>query len=285
MNDLRFDPDRLSSRDRRRKRQRRQARLKRFLLCVLLLGFLIMIFFFWSFLSRRYSFDDQPKSLMNSTPWYEESPVVSFFTPTSTITPTSTPTVPSPTPTATATFTPTVSPTSTLSPTPKLRPRTATAEGLVSRPADLLSIAETTMVALHGGSPEGTPEAEPEMWFEVLGDPGTLNADEIYTNAACSWMGVAGVLTDTRGEFIVGLYIQVGGFPNGEVKETLSGLYPNYGESGYEITIARPVQEFEQPLWIQVLNQNHMPVSNKFFFKPSSDCEKSLVLINFQKNR
>jgi len=98
-------------------------------------------------------------------------------------------------------------------------------------------------------------------------------------------MGVAGLVNDSRGDPIIGLYVQVGNFEDGEIRETLSGLFPIYGESGYEITIARPVQTIAEPLWIQLLNEQHVPVSERVYFQPVDSCDRSLILINFQKTR
>ena len=95
-------------------------------------------------------------------------------------------------------------------------------------------------------------------------------------------MGVAGVLIDKRSQPQIGFFVQVG-FADGSLIETLSGLFPGYGDSGYEITLARPVQAFDKPVWIQILDQNRLPASEKVYFRPSSDCSKSLTIINFQR--
>ena len=73
------------------------------------------------------------------------------------------------------------------------------------------------------------------------------------------------------------------GFADGSMIETLSGLFPGYGDSGYEVTLARPVQKFDKPVWIQVLDEHRLPASEKVYFRPSSDCSKSLTMINFQR--
>ncbi len=214
-----------------------------------------------------------------------------FSTVTGTPTFTATATVPTATISVTPTETATVTPTSTVSPTPKLRTRTPSAgERLpTSTPLLLLNAAETEIAALKVAetaiSISTPPYATPDAWFEMQGRPGAVNADIIYPNAECSWMGVAGLVNDVRGDPIMGKYVQVGNFEDGEIRETLSGLFPIYGESGYEITIARPVQEIPHPLWIQLLNEAHVPISEKIYFKPSSSCDRSLVLINFQRIR
>ena len=46
---------------------------------------------------------------------------------------------------------------------------------------------------------------------------------------------------------------------------------------------SRPVQAFDKPVWIQVLDSDRAQASEKVYFKPSSDCSKSLIMINFQR--
>lgn len=285
----RYDPDLLDRLDRRRKKKRRDSCLNRILALLILVTFFVAVFFGSILISR----DTQPKEDKNriQTQWFEQTFSVLFSTVTLPPTETATPTVPTPTTTSTPTVTATVTHTPTLSATPRLRTRTpSNGEALPSStPLMLLNAAETEIAVLKAqetaANPALTPLATPDQWYNIQGQPGAINADIIYPNANCSWMGIAGQVTDARGNPIVGLYIQVGVFENDEIRETLSGLFPIYGESGYEITIARPVQEIDYPLWIQLLNEAHVPVSEKTYFKPSKNCDRSLILINFAKIR
>lgn len=184
-----------------------------------------------------------------------------FVTPTGTATLTMTATVPTATVTPLPSETPTPTATATLTSTPRIGTRTPR------------------------GNAETSADSEPLTGerFSVLGQPGAINANVMYPNSNCSWMGVAGIATDARGEPMIGYYVRVGGFENGEEKETMTGLFEAYGESGYEITLARPVQEIKGPLWIQMYNPERKPVSEKTYFDPSERCERSLILINFQR--
>ncbi len=276
-----YEQDPLDLRYRRQRRLQRERRFKWFLtLIAILLIILIAVIF------RRIALEHFDRSykapIENPTYWYEETGDGLFSTITPTITLTPTATVPSATPTPTATLTPTVTLTPTLTPTPKLRPR-KTVEG---NPADLLMQAESTLAALRAAAENENNEAETfsEIWFELLGGFSTFDAAEVYPNSDCSWMGIAGILIDTRGDPQIGYYVQIG-LPDGTVEETLSGLFPGYGESGYELTLARPVQAFDQPVWIRILDQDRRPASEQIYFRPSSDCSKSLTMANFQRKR
>ena len=271
-----YEPDPLSLRARRQQRLRRERRIKWFLALAAILVIIVIAVIFRRFTISHFIGDYKAPN-ENPTYWFEQTQEILFLTATPTITQTPTATVPSPTATATMTYTPTISPTPTLTPTPKLRPR-ITVEG---NAADLLAQAESTRTAKYFS--EGSGQYS-EDWFEMLGSPSTFNASEVYPNADCTWMGVAGILVDKRGDPQIGYYVQVG-FADGSMVETLSGLFPGYGESGYEITLGRPVHAFDKPIWIQILDENRLPASEKIYFRPSSNCAKSLTMINFQKIR
>ena len=264
---------------RRRNRARRERRIK-WLLTVAAILVIILIAILFRRIALEHFGGDYKAPIENPTYWFEQTQGVAFSTITPTVTMTSTPTVPTPTFTATTTPTPTISPTPTLTPTPKLRPR-KTVEGIA---ADTLLQAESTRVALlEAQKPDVTKEAA-DAWFELLGKMTSLDASEVYPNAECTWMGAAGVLVDKRGDPQIGYYVEIG-FPDGSTVETISGLFPDYGESGYELTIARPVVQMDSPIWIRILDQDRFPASEQIYFRPSSDCAKSLTMINFQRIR
>jgi len=269
-----YESDPLDIRDRRRRRRQREQRIK-WLLTILAVIVIILIAVIFRRIAQQQFKDEFKAPLENPTYWYEQTQDILFLTTTPTPTQSPTPTVPTPTFTPTVTFTPTLSPTPTLTPTPKLRPR-KTVEG---NAADLLALAESTLTVKHFSQ---EVEQYSEAWFQPLGRPSSFDAAEVYPNADCTWMGVAGTLTDNRNEPQIGYYIQVG-FADGSMIETLSGLFPGYGDSGYEVTLARPVQKFDKPVWIQVLDEHRLPASEKVYFRPSSDCSKSLTMINFQR--
>lgn len=258
-----FDPDLLNRRAERRARLRR-ARVRRFLFAVL--AVLMISGVIWMMVR---SFKKRGDLL--ATPTAEETKIQAyqtlydalFVTPTRTPTLTMTATVP----TATATPLPSETPTPTSTATSTSTPRIGTRTPRGAAAATTNPVSETL-----------TGER-----FSVLGQPGAINANVMYPNSNCSWMGVAGIATDARGDPMIGYYVRVGGFEDGEERETMTGLFEIYGESGYEITIARPVQAIKGPLWIQMYNPEREPVSEKTYFDPSERCERSLILINFQR--
>lgn len=278
------EPDLIERRIKLRKQRRQKSCISQFLLILFLLVLLVAFFF-----ARTVSKRNQPyikASDYEKTRWYEQTSEILFLTPTASLTASSTPTVPSPTPTVTSSVTATPTLTLTATATARLQTNTPVAYHPSGTPMLQLNAAETEIVrTLNAAAQPPTAVPTPDMWFEMIGNPGVVNADLIYANAGCSWMGVGGLVSDARGDPIIGVHIQVGGFADETIREALSGQFPVYGESGYEITLARPVQEFKDPLWIQLLNDALIPVSEKIYFKPSSSCEKSLILINFKKTK
>lgn len=259
------DPD-LEDRIRRRKRKKRRKKGSSILFALLIILCVVAIVFFAVlFIIRR---ADKPGSNSTQEPtglWYESTSGVSFYSPTPSQTSSLTPTVPTATPTATLT------PTRTMTSTPRLASPIPTDTAI---PEEFL---ETYVPQLSGDYSD--------EWYEIYGKPGTVSAGLIYDNVECTWMGIAGIITDYLGNPLSGVRVQVGGFANGEVRETLSGLFPSYGESGYEITLARPVQEIEEMLWIQLVNTDGQPVSEQANFHPVNSCDNNLILINFQKTK
>ncbi len=137
-----------------------------------------------------------------------------------------------------------------------------------------------TEVPTKGPSPTPTPGG---MSFIVMaGYPkGLPNIG--HTDMGCNWMGVAGQVKDLSQSPISGLTIQLGGTLEGKVVEqlTLTGLATQYGQGGFEFTIADHTVASHGTLWLQLLDQAGLPLSNKTYFDTYPDCEKNLVLIYF----
>lgn len=301
MSGPKYDPDILERRAKRRKKKRRAD----FLAVVRFLLFVAGVIAVGMLLIRRANprLVTMTATVTIDMASFERTYDSIFVTPTGTMTPTVTPTQPTPTASSTMTATATVTPTATVTSTPRLSTRTPSSNAVpTGTPLMLLAAAETEIVRTQSGeAPGATGTPLPEIQYAVVGYPGAMNADVVYPNSQCSWMGVAGIVTDLRGEPMTGLFVRVGGFTNGiegepegenaienvgdqgDVRETMTGLFEIYGPSGYEITLARPVQAIPGPLWIQLYNEAREPISEKVYFEPSERCDRSLILINFQK--
>lgn len=106
-------------------------------------------------------------------------------------------------------------------------------------------------------------------------------------NRDCNWMGVAGRIIDLQGRHATGIYVHLGGNFNGESMDftSLSGTALDYGQSGYEFTLSQQPIASSKTLWIQLIDQSGLPLSDRFPFDTYAECEKNLILISFKQIR
>ena len=63
----------------------------------------------------------------------------------------------------------------------------------------------------------------------------------------------------------------------------MTGTAPEYGKGGYEFVLADQPIASTNTLWIQLLDQADLPLSDKIYFSTYDTCEQNLILINFQQ--
>ncbi len=199
---------------------------------------------------------------------------------TPSLTPTATPTdlpteTPTATPTATATVTltptvtrtPTITPTFTLSPTNTLIPPTATPTATAT---------PTPTVTPIGPTPTPTTE------FPFIVQPDSLILRANFANAAgCNWQGIAGQVTTTGGDPVIGVQVRVNG-TDIEQRTTLTGTNTFYGPSGWEVVLGNQPRTglYTVELWANGTRVS--PVVEIVF--PGS-CQQNLATVNFIQTR
>ncbi len=85
---------------------------------------------------------------------------------------------------------------------------------------------------------------------------------------------------------MVSLFIQLGGTLEGQLIETklsMTGTAPEYGKGGYEFFISSKPTDSSKTLWVQLMDQANLPLSDKIYFNTYASCEKNLILINFSQ--
>ena len=121
---------------------------------------------------------------------------------------------------------------------------------------------------------EGSPSAVQNLFHPELG---------------CDWMGVGGQVVDMSEAPVTGLIIRLGGNLPGVVLPqpmlSLTGVALNYGPGGYEFQLAEKPVGSKGSLWVQLLDQVGIPLSEKVAFDTFNDCGKNLILINFKQVR
>ncbi len=109
-----------------------------------------------------------------------------------------------------------------------------------------------------------------------------------HPDAGCNWMGVAGQVFDLSGAPVSGQQVRVGGSLLGAPIELLSltGVTTAYGNNGfYEFTLGEKPVNSTGTLWVQLLDQSGLPMSDKIYFDTYDACEKNLIFVNFKQVR
>jgi hypothetical protein len=187
--------------------------------------------------------------------------------------------LPTPTPTPKSVLPPTWTPVASLTPTQ------ANTQTPVNTPIP------TEEGQTGGGEEEGEQEILGDMPVVLHeGSPQYIPATSFHPDLGCNWMGVAGQVIDINGAPVQGLIIEVGGTLGGRNigNPTIlqaTGLATAYGEAGYEVKLADQPVDTNGTLWIQVLDQAALPLSEKIYFYTFKDCQKNLVIIYFKQIR
>jgi hypothetical protein len=173
-----------------------------------------------------------------------------------------------------ATWTPTIEPTlpptetpvptDTLPPTPTPLTLTPTTTNTLPPPAEGYPYEVRT----------GSPKAIPNIYHPEL---------------ACNWMGIGGQVVDMNDAPVTGLIIRLGGGAQGisvgPNTYTLTGVALTYGRSGYEFKLADAPVDSRGRLWVQILNQAGVPLSEQVYFDTFESCEQNLIIIDFKQVR
>jgi hypothetical protein len=182
-------------------------------------------------------------------------------------------TLPTATPTPKYQLPPTWTPTATPLPTntPEPSPTPLPTETVVPTLAP-----ETPAATVEGGMPyvllQGDPKAVPN-----IGQP----------LAGCNWTGVAGQALGIDGAPVIGVFIELTGTFSGQsvYHLTMTGLAPQYGPGGYEITLGDRPLDSDDALTVQLFDQAMLPLSDKVTFDTFEDCDRNLILVNFKQVR
>ena len=120
------------------------------------------------------------------------------------------------------------------------------------------------------------------------GSPSAISGADFHQTGGCDWSGVAGQAVSLNGEAVRGLFVELGGsMPGVESVDNLvmTGLAPQYGQGGFEITLANTLVASTGTLWIQLLDAQNLPLSDRIYFDTYDDCQKNLVIIYFSQVR
>ena len=129
-----------------------------------------------------------------------------------------------------------------------------------------------------------TPTATPKAPFSA--NVKYIDSTLFHSEAACNWQGVGGTVKDVNNADMLRMTIRLVGFYNGKTKNelTVSSIAPAYGQSGYEFFLGTVPIASKGQLYIQLLDQAGLPLSDNIYLDTFNDCSKNLAIVTFKKN-
>jgi len=129
-----------------------------------------------------------------------------------------------------------------------------------------------------------TPTATPKAPFSATVT--YIASTIIHQDAACNWQGIGGTVVDASNADMLRMTVSLSGTYNGRTKNelTVSSIAPAYGKSGFEFVLGTVPISSKGDLFLQLLDQSGLPLSDKIYVDTFNDCAKNLVLVRLKKN-
>jgi hypothetical protein len=184
--------------------------------------------------------------------------------------------------------TPTLTPTATLI---QLEPTWTASPTLFVTPTDtprptFTPLPTDTPFSLVPPTRTPKPTSTPKAPFTA--SVSNVESSLVHPDLACAqWAGIGGTVIDNNGSHIIGFAVVLRGSLDGKIVEqlTVSGINKEYGQSGFEFKIGDAPIASKGTLYVQVLDQAGIPLSDKIYVNTSAECNKNLVLVRFKKTR
>ena len=109
----------------------------------------------------------------------------------------------------------------------------------------------------------------------------------IHPELACNWAGIGGTVVDANNSPVIGTVVVLRGTLNGSTieQQTVSGINKEYGPSGFEFVLGTAPVASSKTLFVQLVDQQNIPLSDPVQIDTSTDCSKNLVMVRFKRNR
>lgn len=129
------------------------------------------------------------------------------------------------------------------------------------------------------------PSATPKAPFGA--SVTTVESTLIHPELACNWAGIGGTVVDANNSPVIGMVVVLRGSLSGSSVEqqTVSGINKEYGPSGFEFVIGNAPVASDETLFVQLVDQQSIPLSDPVQITTSAECGKNLVMIRFKRNR
>jgi hypothetical protein len=129
------------------------------------------------------------------------------------------------------------------------------------------------------------PSATPRAPFG--GSFTQVDSTVVHPELACNWAGVGGTVVDANNSPVIGTVVVLRGTLNGNriEQQTVSGINKEYGPSGFEFVLGTSPVASDKTLYVQLVDQQNIPLSDPVQITTSTDCTKNLVMVRFKRNR
>lgn len=129
------------------------------------------------------------------------------------------------------------------------------------------------------------PSATPRAPFGASSSQ--VESSLIHPDLACNWAGIGGTVVDANNSPVIGTVVILRGTLNGNTieQQTVSGINKEYGPSGFEFVLGNAPVASNKTLYVQLVDQANIPLSDKVEITTSSECNKNLVIVRFKRNR
>ena len=135
--------------------------------------------------------------------------------------------------------------------------------------------------------PTKTPQPTKTPKAPFSGSATNVESTVIHPDLACNWAGIGGTVVDANNSPVIGTVVVLRGTLDGSTieQQTVSGINKEYGPSGFEFVLGTAPVESKKTLYVQLVDQQNIPLSDPVQIDTSTDCSKNLVMVRFKRNR
>ena len=125
------------------------------------------------------------------------------------------------------------------------------------------------------------------MPFILSGEPEAMSSALIRPSLGCDYLVIAGQVWDLQDAPVSKMKLHLTGELGGyEIDQfSLVGSATDYGKSGYEFALRGLVIESKDSLFIQLVDTENNPYSDRYALETFEDCQRNLIMVNFKQVR
>jgi hypothetical protein len=123
------------------------------------------------------------------------------------------------------------------------------------------------------------------MKYEVQSDSPVYIPNFVHTDAACSWMGIAGQVFNKAGSPLPNVVVVAEGSLNSTPVEVISltSLSSAYGPGGYELPLSTTSIDSSNSIYVSIYDLAGNLLSSPLPVQTYNNCDKNLIIVNFKE--